>query len=282
MSKRVAVTTDAVSAGEFFPYWRRYYASEFGAQNLFVATYREPPENFAHLPLGRLIALDVDYSDDLRARLFQDIVRELLTRYDVVIHCDVDEFLAPHPRRAASLRDYVETLSAPYVTALGYDVIPADAEGELRLDGTPLLRQRRWAVATSSLCKTALTTRPLIWSPGFHFCNAPPRFDDLLLFHFKFADIARRADWFEAMKSRATPHSSEHAYYSDAFDKLSASLRVLAALPKHAGDDALGGQDFVARLGASVTLERAGGLFSFPFVVDDAAHEIPEQLRDAF
>jgi len=188
MSKRVAVTTDAMSAGEFFPYWRRYYASAFGAQNLFVVTYREPTENFAHLPIGRLIALDVDYSDDLRARMFADIVRELLTRYDVVIHCDVDEFLAPHPRRAASLREYVETLSTPYVTALGYDVIPSDPEGELRLDGTPLLRQRRYAVATSSLSKTALTTRQLVWSPGFHFCNAPPQFDDLLLFHFKFGN----------------------------------------------------------------------------------------------
>ena len=160
MSKRVAVATDAVSAGELFPYWRRYYGSQFGFDNLFVATYRNNAA-FAGLPLGRVISVDADYSDTLRVALMGKMVRELLTRYDVVIRADVDEFLVPHPRRAASLKDYAQSLAHPYVTALGLNVIEIEHEPPLVLDGRPLLSQRRYCVATASLCKISIATRPL-------------------------------------------------------------------------------------------------------------------------
>jgi hypothetical protein len=269
-----------MSAGEFFPYWHRHYGAQFGHGHLYVATFRGDAD-FSRFPLGRLVRLDAPYSDPLRAALISDWVRELLTRYDVVIRADVDEFLAPHPRRAASLAAYVQTLQQPYVTALGLDVIETSGEPPLALDGRKLLPQRRFCVATTSLCKIAVVTRPTKWSVGFHFADAAPILDDLLLFHFKFADVRRRAAWFGEMLERCDPGSTEREYYSDALAKLTASLDVLNRLPRRAGWAAFDDSAFSTRFLNSVEAPAHGGLFTFPFAIDRFAREIPSALAYA-
>ena len=230
MTKRVAVITDAMASDYFFPYWHRYYASQFGAENLHVVTYAGLGPAFTDFTLGRLEALPSLYDDTQRPLHIAARVAELLKTHDVVLRCDVDEFLVPDPRKHASLAAYVEGNTLPYVTARGVDLVEVEEDPPLILDGRPLLEQRRWGVRTASLSKTALTTVPLTWAPGFHAANVSPVFDDLFLIHTKFADVKRRVAWFEIMLKEVAPGSSEAIYYSDGRVKLSGFNSYLARL----------------------------------------------------
>jgi hypothetical protein len=220
MTKRVAVITDAMASDYFFPYWHRYYAAQFGAENLHVVTYAGLGPAFAGFTLGSLEALPSLYDDTQRPLHIAGRVAELLKTHDVVLRCDVDEFLVPDPRKHASLAAYVEGNALPYVTARGVDLVEVEEDPPLILDGRPLLEQRRWGVRTASLSKTALTTVPMTWSPGFHAANVRPVFDDLFLVHTKFADIKGRVAWFARMLTKVLPGSCEAAYYGDGQAKL--------------------------------------------------------------
>jgi hypothetical protein len=49
--------------------------------------------------------------------------------------------------------------------------------------------QCHWVQAHSPMNKPAMTRVALDWGLGFHFCDQPPQFDDLYLFHLKHADF---------------------------------------------------------------------------------------------
>lgn len=232
MSKRVAVITDATASGYLFPHWHRYYAAQFGAENLHVVTYAGLGPAFADVRLGSLEELPFLYDDGLRPGHIAARVAALLQTHDVVLRCDVDEFLIPDPRRHASLAAYVEGLALPYVTARGVDLVEMPDDPPLILDGRPLLGQRHWGVRTASLNKTALTTVPLAWGPGFHAANVRPVFDYLYLIHTKFADVKGRVAWFEAMLAKVRPGSSEAEYYADGRAKLEGFVKWLWKLER--------------------------------------------------
>lgn len=232
MAKRVAVITDAMASDYFFPYWHRYYGSQFGAENLHVVTYAGLGPAFAGFTRGSLEALPSLYDDTKRPLHIAARVTELLKTHDVVLRCDVDEFLVPDTRRHASLAAYVEANALPYVTARGVDLVEVEEDRPLILDGRPLLEQRRWGVRTSSLSKTALTTAPVIWAPGFHAANVKPVFDDLFLFHTKFADVKGRVAWFDKMLGKVRPNSNEAVYYADGRAKIEGYSRWLCGLDR--------------------------------------------------
>ena len=231
MTKKVAVLTDASSAAFFFPLWHRYYAGQFGAAALNVVTYNGLKEQFAAFPLGNVWELNAAYEDGLRAAVMSDFVGILLRTHDVVIRCDVDEFLVPDPDSYAGLMDFVERNALPYVTALGIDVV--EAEGEAPLDfSQPLFgTQRRFGVFSSALNKTGLTSVPLRWAPGFHGASEPPVFSSLYLLHLKFADMTRRVAWFDEMRRHVEPGSQAEAYFSVGEAHLRGVARAFAALP---------------------------------------------------
>ena len=147
----------------------------------------------------------------------------------------------------------MDCLVRPYVTARGVDLVETEADAPLLLDGRPLLDQRHWGVRTSSLSKTAVTTVPLTWSPGFHSATVRPAFDDLSLVHTKFADVKGRVAWFEEMSTKVRPVSNEAAYYSDGRAKLEGYNRFLHALKRDRDVSVLDSDAFDEAFLATVT-----------------------------
>ena len=281
MRKHVAVLTDATSPGEYFPHWLRYYAGQFGPENLYVVTYKDLGPLFDPMQIGGLLELDCDYSNDVRRTILTQLTEEMLKKYDVVVRCDADEFLIANPLLFGSLSAYVDALDVAHVTAFGMDVFQDIDEPALNMDGRPLLAQRRYCVAATSLCKTAIVTKPVAWSIGFHFSDAPPNLGDLFLLHMKFADVGRRVIWFDHMRSLSGKDSFEDERFSSGAAKLEPVSRHMVNLPRRQGWSNFLDRSFVERHLTASRLEREQQRFyQFPFAIDDHAREMPPQIRD--
>lgn len=268
--KRVAVVADATSSGYFFPHWHCYYGGQFGAKALNVITYRGQRSLFDRFPLGSLIEEMDGYDDVRRALRISSYVAQLLKENDVVIRCDIDEFLVPAPQLRASLSEYIEILNAPYVTAIGLDLVEAPGDKSLDLS-RPLLTQRPWCVETSSLSKTAIVTRDagtIVWAAGFHSATVVPRFDNLYLLHMKFADVKGRIAWFATMRAQLAPGSETYAYYDGGKAKIEGYAAHLNSFPRVEGADPSSNTLFRRRFAASVIRNPLNGIFQGDFVTD--------------
>ena len=268
MAKRVAVITDATSSGHLFPYWQRYYGGQFGAANLNVVTYAGLKKSFDGLGLGDVEELPSQYDDTLRAIHVSKRVMDLLENYDVVVRCDVDEFLIPDPDKHLSLAAYLDGLTKPYVTAVGLDLVEVEDDPPLVLDGRPLLAQREWCVKTAALNKTAVTSIPMTWSAGFHASTVIPDFGDLYLVHTKFADVSGRVAWFTEMLDRVRPGSSESVYYSDGRAKIEGFRRWLCKLDRKPDPASLKDTAFLEQFIKTVHRNPVNGIYQGEFCID--------------
>jgi hypothetical protein len=230
--KKTAVITDAVSPEFFFPLWHRYYAGLFGAEALHVVTYQGLKQAFAGIALGNLWAVNAAYDDTLRAGVIADLIAVLLRSHDVVIRCDVDEFLHPDPRHFADLADFIQRNELPYVTAQGIDVIELAEDAPLDLDRPVFGVQRRYGLRSTALNKTCVTSVPLRWAEGFHGATVPPRFAGLYNLHLKFADLKKRIAWDQTMLRGLEPGGKAHKYFSVGIDHLTGVQKFFASRPK--------------------------------------------------
>ena len=194
----------------------------------------------------------------------------LLRAYDVVLRCDVDEFLVPTPGRYRDLADYVARCSRPYVTARGVEVLELPGAAPLDLS-RPVLPQRRYGLRATALYKTALTKVPLRWGSGFHSADVPPVLDDLYLFHLKWADLRRHIAWHVQIRDAMVPGSSEHQYFTVGAGHLTEHQAWLAAKPR---EGAVSEAAFEARFLAQVEHWQEHSLYQGKFYTDDALHEI--------
>jgi hypothetical protein len=280
MTKRIAVLTDATSAGFWFPTWYRYYAGEFGPAALHVVTYQGKRQEFKDFDLGGLWDVPHVYDDQLRSKMISSLVRSLLLTHDLVVRCDVDEFLIPDLRKYPSLNEYLQRCQLPYVCAYGIEVF--EKEGDPKIDASLniLITQRRHAVMNSALHKIAITSIPLDWSPGFHSANVQPVFDALYLFHFKFANVEQRAAWFALMKDGLREGSSEHEYFSFTREQMMDHREMLSEKPCRAD----GWSNFpdvleLPRFFATVT-KGGDGCWQGEFFLGDSSFLIPDHYRD--
>ena len=123
--------------------WVRHYARQVGLENCVILDHGSDDGSTDGLGVRvermRRSVLD----EDSRAAVVSDCVRELLRRYDAVVHTDADELLIADPARYADLRAYA--LAAPEVTtAVGLDLQHIPDE-EPALDAAARLgAQRRW------------------------------------------------------------------------------------------------------------------------------------------
>ncbi len=261
--KKVAVITDATSAGFFFPLWYRYYGGQFGAASLHVVTYEGMKPLFADFEIGNLWEVNAAYDDGLRAGVISDLVGVLLRSHDVVLRCDVDEFLVPDPALGMDLKTYVERNQQPYVTCQGIDVIEVAEDAPLDLEGGIFGVQRRFGRRAAALNKTALTTRPLRWAEGFHAASVPPVFAGLYNLHLKFADIKTRINWHERMLESTRPGSNAHGYFAVGAEHLQALQREFAALPRMEEES---GEAFDQRFLATVVRNEQNGIYQGQFI----------------
>jgi hypothetical protein len=264
--KKVAVITDANSAGFFFPLWHRYYGGQFGAKNLHVVTYEGMKPLFADFELGNLWEINATYDNKLRAGVISDLVGILLRSYDVVLRCDVDEFLVPEPAARTDLAAFVERNKQPYVTSQGIDVIELEEDEPLDLEQPVFGVQRRFGRRAAALNKTALTTQPLRWAEGFHAASVPPVFAGLYNLHLKFADIKSRIAWHERMLAGIHPENSAYKYFGVGAEHLQGIQRNLAALPR-SGEES--GAEFDQRFLATVKCGEGSGIYQGEFIQQD-------------
>jgi len=187
-----AIVTNCWNEATQLPRWIAYYGGQFGAENLFVLD--DGSDDGSTDDLGRVSVVRLPkrpFDDKQRGNLVATLMRMLEERYVSIIYTDCDEYLVPDPRVAPSLADYVarfQRRGQDYVTAIGLNVLHRRREEPPLDPARPVLHQRRLVEFASGFCKPLLTRVRLQWTPGFHFCNRPPAFDDLYLFHMKFAD----------------------------------------------------------------------------------------------
>jgi hypothetical protein len=218
MTRRIAVVTDALSPDLIFPVWHRYYAGLFGAENVFLVTYRGLKASFEGFAFGGVLELPVGYDDETRSRVIGGLVTALLGGYDAVVRVDADEFLVLDPRRGGSLRDFIAGMNWPYMSARGFDVTQMPDEPALPFAGdAPILRDRAFAYPNTALNKTCITRTPVTWSIGFHWASVYPRFGPVFMLHMKRIDIAWQLAWYRQMtaniKDNGNVPDSLRAYY---------------------------------------------------------------------
>jgi Glycosyltransferase family 92 len=150
----------------FLPIWLAYYSRFFAPEDIYVLDNESDdaiePGGFVRIPAARD---RVDHRWMVSA--VEELQRELLGRYDIVVFTDVDELIAPAPQRG-TLGDYLDHFDEEWVNCLGYEVLHVqDDEPPLRLD-RPILDQRHHWFYNDGYDKAAIATVPLSWHPGFH------------------------------------------------------------------------------------------------------------------
>lgn len=216
--KKIAAITMARNDEFFLSRWIKYYGDEIGTENLYIyldGTDQKIPKNAGDAHITKLPHHDMARAtgDKYRIGLMNDLARELLKTYDIVIGCDCDEFLIVDPNTGKSLAEYLsETKIKNTLSGLGLDV-GQNMKHEKTLDArAPLLPQREYALLSTRYTKPVVKNTPLDWGSGFHSISGHNFHIDknLYLLHFGAVDMqmlehkaaSRGADWLNHLRRR--------------------------------------------------------------------------------
>ena len=216
--KKIAAITMARNDEFFLTRWIKYYGDEIGTENLYIyldGTDQIIPKNVGHAHVKKLPHTDMTRAtgDKYRIGLMNDLSRELLKTYDIVIGCDCDEFLIVDPNTNKSLSEYLSTIHIKNtVSGLGLDVGQnMNMEHELN-PHAPILAQREYALLSTRYTKPVVKNAPIDWGSGFHSISGHNFHIDknLYLLHFGAVDMkmleqkatARGADWLAHLRRR--------------------------------------------------------------------------------
>ena len=169
---KIAAFTIAYNEPLMIPLWAKYYAEQFGAENLFVIDQGSDETYGDGLPKGvNIIRLPREAFDNwLIARTVAVFQRLLLESYDTVVYSDSDEFICSDPRvlEGKNLAEHLLSLPVPVGITTGYNLVH-DLATEGAYDPTrPLLTQRRFLHRMTTMDKPLVSRLPLNWVPGFH------------------------------------------------------------------------------------------------------------------
>ncbi|WP_256099685.1 glycosyltransferase family 2 protein [Mycobacterium gordonae] len=191
---RIAVFTMAYNEHLVLPLWARYYASHFGAENLFVIDHGSSPSYIDVLPAGvNVVRLPRDMFDNwLIARVVAFLQRFLLEAYDSVVYTDSDEFICATSEALAgrSFSKFLLELPGPVGITTGYDLMHDIATEGAFDTAIPLLEQRRFMSRNPAMDKPLVARVPLNWVPGFHTAaEGGQPIDGLYLLHLRWFDL---------------------------------------------------------------------------------------------
>jgi glycosyl transferase family 2 len=235
----LAIVTMVYNEPQFLPLWLRHYTAEVQARHCYVIDHGSDDgcTDPARLPAGlNLLRIPRSPQDDARrCRFMSQFCAALLVWYESVIYVDVDEILVADPGLHASLADYAASLDRDAViSAIGLDVVHSP-EDEPELDWErPVSQQRHWVRFSSSMCKPVLIRRPVSWAPGFHNIDAPPRFDELFLFHLRYADLQSGLARLARTRTQAWVSATAGSHQRMADTTWRDMLLGMAALPRQA------------------------------------------------
>ncbi len=223
MRAPLAVVTMVYNEAQFLPVWLRHYTAQAPAQHCYVVDHGSSDGSTRpdRLPVGlNLVRIPRSPQDDHRRCGFvSDFCAALLVWYESVIYVDVDEMLVADPALHVSLADYAAMLpQGAVISAIGLDLVHGPQD-EPALDwDRPVSAQRRWLRFSSAMCKPVLIRRPVRWAPGFHNIDAPPQFDELFLFHLRYADLPSGLARLARTRSQAwgSAQAGSHQRMSDA------------------------------------------------------------------
>lgn len=230
----VAAVTMTYNEPDFVPIWTRHYARQVGAANCYVLDHGSDDGSTEGLGAVNVVHLPRSAFDEpSRRRKINAFCAELLTRYDFVLHADIDEIALADPRHHATLVDYCASPRAVATNAIGLNVqhlpgveAPLDPSRAITL-------QRRFAWLGSTMCKPMLIRAPVTWSQGGHCCEHPVRFDGLYMFHLRWVDLGlglrrlaktRAMPWSDA-PTGATYQRMDDAAFTALFNRLAAQPR---------------------------------------------------------
>ena len=191
---RVAALTIAYNEHVILPLWARYYAKQFGAENVFIIDQGSNPPYDGLLPSGvNVIRVPRDAFDNWQiVRLVALQHRFLLESYDAVLYTDSDEFVCASPEalRLRNFQQFILELPDPIGITRGYD-LHHDLESEVAYDPSkPVLQQRRFIKYNPMMDKPVISRVPLNWIPGFHRAReGGVRVPGLYLLHLRWFDL---------------------------------------------------------------------------------------------
>ena len=276
----VAVITQALSADFFFPVWLQYYERQFGRDAIYIITEAGSRDQFATLGLGGVFTYPGNnFDDSQRSKIKSGIVQALLQIYKYVVVVDSDEIVLADPRRWSSLREFADQASGTYYTCTGYDLVQVTTEVDLDLGKQILCDQRKFAYATSSMCKTSMTRIPIQWGVGFHFASVYPRLGDLFLIHLKRSDVRLQLAWMNHMSGRSIPSELIKDYYKPDADKLASFVATVTAWPKASGWDDFASTAFQSRFLAEVALDERDSIYRGKHFTVPRLIQIPDEFR---
>jgi hypothetical protein len=191
---RIAALTIAYNEFVVLPLWARYYAKQFGAENLFIIDQGSDDLYNLLLPPGvNIIRVPRDMFDNwLIVRLVEFMQRFLLESYDAVLYTDSDEFVcaSPDALQGRSLKQFLLQLPESVGVTKGYD-LHHDLETEPAYDlSRPVLEQRRLIKYQPMMDKPVISRVPLNWIPGFHRAReGGVRIPGLYMLHLRWFDL---------------------------------------------------------------------------------------------
>lgn len=199
MQKRICAVTMVRNDEFFLRKWVEYYARQLGKENLYIyfdGTDQSVPDfcQGTNTLVCERMQGKVAASDRKRIDFLSTRAQSLLSKYDMVIGTDVDEFLAVEPNLNVGLVEFLSSLppKSSY-SALGIDVGQnLSSEGEIDPD-RPFLNQRSYALLSTRYTKASVITEPVHWGSGFHRVRRKNYhiIPDLYLFHFGCVDLNR-------------------------------------------------------------------------------------------
>ena len=216
--KKIVAITMARNDEFFLTRWIKYYGDEIGTENLYIyldGTDQVTPKNAGAAHIKKLPHTDMPRAagDKYRIGLMNDLARELLKSYDIVIGCDCDEFLIVDTNTNKTLAEYLSGIKIKNtVSGLGLDV-GQNMNCESTLDASaPILPQREYALLSTRYTKPVVKNAPVDWGSGFHSISGHNFHIDknLYLLHFGAVDMqmleqkaaARGADWLNHLRRR--------------------------------------------------------------------------------
>ncbi len=229
---RVAAVTMAYNEPVWAPAWARHYAAQVGAENCLVLDHGSDDGSTDGLPVEvrRLQRSPLD--EVWRVAQVETIVRELLRRYDAVIHTDTDELMLADPAHHADLRAFAAATPHPVVTAIGLDVQHLPDEEPPLDPAAPFGPQRSWVRFSAAMCKPALVRRPVAWAPGFHCSDAPLVTSRLFLLHMRFADLGLGLRRLARTRGQSFASAATDTHQRVPDSEFSGMMSLVAGLPR--------------------------------------------------
>jgi len=171
----------------FIEKWHEYYSKHFESKDIYVLDHDTTDGSLDDLKCNIIRISNVTTFDHVWLReQVQNLQRELLKLYDIVVFAEVDEFIIPIND---TLTDYLKDFYVSeddYVTCTGVELLHSNAFYE---SGKILDVKRQMRFNPRFMNKTLITKVPLNYAKGFHEHDKPNKVDSgLILLHLHYFD----------------------------------------------------------------------------------------------